>query len=318
MRTTPQDNFTAEYAEHAEKTRRKNSRELKRAGAGSSPGRNLPVRAQLRAMSLRAVSECSAYSAVKLVKFMYARTTARSTRRRYCRATAGSRARARPASPAATRAAFPPCRQSAGRGPPKVPCESTRQSRDRTAKGPLSPPVASQEWRVRPFRETAARPRARSTRSPRRRKGRRPLPAVRRATAPAGANAPDVPTRAGPLLSHRVGDAEVRDPPPAVAVDEKVLRFQVTVDDPVFVRNLEAVENAVDLRRDLGERPRAVAAHEIGHGALVFELHDVPVHIALRIPVVDRHDRRMLEPRRELRLATEPRHRFVAPCVTLR
>ena len=118
--------------------------------------------------------------------------------------------------------------------------------------------------------------------------------------------------RSGPLLSHGIRDAKIGNAPSAVAIDQHVLRLEVAVNDPGFVCGEEAVENRVDLWRDLRERPRAGPSHEVGDGALILEFHDVPVHVPLRIPVVDGDNRRVLQSRRHLSLPPESRHGGIA------
>jgi hypothetical protein len=76
--------------------------------------------------------------------------------------------------------------------------------------------------------------------------------------------------------------------------------------DPHRVRRGEPAQYAVDLRRDLGDRPRARPFDEIADGAIFGELHGVPGHVAAAVPVVDRDDRGMRELRRQPSLATEP------------
>src|SRR5205085_3480691 len=64
------------------------------------------------------------------------------------------------------------------------------------------------------------------------------------------------PASAGTLFSRCLGDSEVGNAPPAIPIDENVLRFEIAVHDPDRVRGSEAAEHEVDLRRDLGECPR--------------------------------------------------------------
>src|SRR5687768_1800559 len=56
---------------------------------------------------------------------------------------------------------------------------------------------------------------------------------------------------AGVILSCYVRDAEIRYPPPIVAIDQNVLGFQIAVKNAVGVRDDERVEHLLQLRRDL-------------------------------------------------------------------
>ena len=102
-----------------------------------------------------------------------------------------------------------------------------------------------------------------------------------------------------------VGDAEVRDAPPPIAIDENVLGLEIAMDDAHGMRRGQTAQHAVHLRRDLRHGARAGAGDQIAHGAILGELHRVPGDVAATVPIVDRDDGRMRELRRELRLATE-------------
>ena len=72
---------------------------------------------------------------------------------------------------------------------------------------------------------------------------------------------------------------------------------------PIACAADEPAQNEIDLRRDLGERPRSRARDQVGDRSALGELHRVPRDVAAAIPVEDRNDRRMRELRREPRLA---------------
>ena len=71
------------------------------------------------------------------------------------------------------------------------------------------------------------------------------------------------------------------------------------------VRRGEPAHHAVDLRGDLGERPRAGARDQVGYGAAFGEFHCVPRDVATTIPVINRDDGRVRELRGEPRLTAE-------------
>ena len=99
------------------------------------------------------------------------------------------------------------------------------------------------------------------------------------------------------------GDAEVRDPGAALAVDEDVLRLQVAMDDPVLVRELRAGEDLADDLERLADREPA--ADQVLERCALDVLHRDEVPTVGLAAVVHADDVLVLHPRGRLGLAAE-------------
>jgi hypothetical protein len=104
-----------------------------------------------------------------------------------------------------------------------------------------------------------------------------------------------------------LGDTEVGDLQPVAAVDNQdVARFDVAVQDPGRMRDLEGGEHVVDHGADPVGRHRS-GGHHIGQGVARQPLHHDERRAVLVAEVVDGHHAGMVQPRRGSRLHLEPR-----------
>ena len=113
--------------------------------------------------------------------------------------------------------------------------------------------------------------------------------------------------RLGPArLGERAGEAEVGDAHDAVLVEEEVGRLDVAVHEPAAVRVLERRGDlAADVRGLRRREPDAGVEHPAQRAALE-QLEDHERDAVVLAPVVDGHDVRVVQRRRELGLGAEP------------
>ena len=131
-------------------------------------------------------------------------------------------------------------------------------------------------------------------------------PTARPATAPATCRRPCRPPRRrdGGALVDRLGEAEVGEVG-ALAFDQDVVRLHVAVDDPGRVGGVERLGDLAEQRRRPRRRQRALAVDQPAQVAALDQAHrddQLAVDLAR---VVDRDRRRVVEPRRQPRLAQE-------------
>src|SRR6185436_5043609 len=115
---------------------------------------------------------------------------------------------------------------------------------------------------------------------------------------------------AGLALAAEVAEPEVRDARPTVAVDEDVLRLDVTVQDAALVRRLQRLGDLDEARGDLarvGPAPGAPALDEVGQRRAVADelLDDEGLAFDLA-DLEDRHDAAVIDAPGRARLAPQP------------
>src|ERR1043165_6461104 len=111
-----------------------------------------------------------------------------------------------------------------------------------------------------------------------------------------------------------LGEAEVEDLHAAVGRDEEVLRLEVAMDEPLFVRDGERpgdLDGVVDGLRQR-ERRRIVVAEGLAQRLAFEQLHDDVRRALERADVVDRDEAGMAERARGARLLLESPHAVVA------
>ncbi len=106
--------------------------------------------------------------------------------------------------------------------------------------------------------------------------------------------------------AQRERQPEVRDPQPAVGIDQHVLRFQIAVNQAHAVRVFERRQRLVEQPFGLIERTRPMPLDHLRQTRAGDVLHGIPGEAGAALNVVDAHDVRMPQPRRELRLPTKP------------
>nr|WP_241682716.1 hypothetical protein [Actinomadura sp. J1-007] len=110
----------------------------------------------------------------------------------------------------------------------------------------------------------------------------------------------------GPGALQNGRDTEIEHFHSAVVGEHQVLRLDVAVDEPAFVRD---GQNGADLRRDrrgLGVRQRAPFGDQLVDRAALHQVHDQVEALLVDAGVVNGRDPGMPEPRRHRHLAGEP------------
>ena len=118
---------------------------------------------------------------------------------------------------------------------------------------------------------------------------------------------------AGGVASRRLREAEIEHLDRAVGGNLDVRGFQITMDDPALVREVERAcdlarhAERLPLRQSRALRPLARRRELVGEGGAVDELEDQKPDLLRFLESVDRADVRVIERGQRARFAFEPR-----------